>query len=101
MNNDLISKSTTTKMLREYADQKCSRGEVELANGILKAGCYIEGGNIPAANGEQDVCEPEYLGENTAIGCRIGKCKCGNIVRSYHDFCNECGVKLNWDNVYG
>ena len=46
------------------------------------------------------VCEPEYLGEDTAIGCRIGKCRCGNIVRSYHNFCNECGVKLDWNNVY-
>lgn len=46
-------------------------------------------------------CEPEYLGENTAIGCRIGRCKCGNIVRSYHDFCSECGTKLEWGNVHG
>lgn len=52
MNNDLISKSTTIKMLREYADQKCVRGEIELANGILKAVCYIENGNIPAANSD-------------------------------------------------
>ncbi len=44
-------------------------------------------------------CEPEYLGENTAIGCRIGRCQCGNIVRSYHDFCFECGNKLEWGNV--
>lgn len=50
MINDLISKSTTINMLREYADQKCSVGEIELANGILKAVCYIENGNIPAAN---------------------------------------------------
>ena len=42
-----------------------------------------------------------YLGENTAIGCRIGKCQCGNIVRSYHDFCSECGTKLEWGNVHG
>lgn len=46
------------------------------------------------------VCEPKYLGENTAVGCRIGECKCGNIVRSYHNFCNECGSKLDWDNVH-
>lgn len=40
-------------------------------------------------------CEPKYL------GCRIGRCQCGNIVRSYHDFCSECGIKLEWKNVHG
>ncbi|MBD5524552.1 MAG: hypothetical protein HDR04_09050 [Lachnospiraceae bacterium] len=41
-------------------------------------------------------CVPKYLGENTAIGCRDGECKCGNIVRSYQKFCDECGTKLEW-----
>lgn len=45
-------------------------------------------------------CEPKYLGENTAIGCRSGECKCGNIVRSYQDYCDACGVRLCWDNVH-
>lgn len=48
-----------------------------------------------------NICEPEYLGENMAIGCRNGRCRCGNIVRSYHNFCNECGIKLEWGNVHG
>ncbi len=47
------------------------------------------------------VCEPEYLGENVAIGCRDGKCDCGNIVRSYQNFCDDCGIKLEWDCVRG
>lgn len=42
---------------------------------------------------------PEYLGENTAIGCRIGCCKCENLVRSYHKFCSDCGAKLDRENV--
>ena len=53
----------------------------------------------PAAY-ESDICEPEYLEENRAIGCRIGRCRCGNIVRSYHNFCNDCGIKLEWGNVW-
>lgn len=48
---------------------------------------------------EPDECIPEYLGENASIGCRSGRCSCGNIVRSYHNFCNSCGVKLDWENV--
>lgn len=45
------------------------------------------------------VCEPEYLGENVVIGCRDGRCNCGNLVRSYQNFCDNCGVKLEWDCV--
>ena len=45
------------------------------------------------------VCEPEYLGENVVIGCRDGRCNCGNLVRSYQNFCDNCGVKLEWDYV--
>lgn len=47
----------------------------------------------------QAPCTPEYLGRNTAIGCRNGECKCGNIVRSYQKYCDECGAKLNWEGV--
>lgn len=44
-------------------------------------------------------CEPKYLGENTAIGCRTGECKCGNIVRSYQNYCDACGIRLDWGNT--
>lgn len=48
--SDLISRSETIKKLREYAEQKHRNGEVELANGILKAVCFIKNeGNIPVA----------------------------------------------------
>lgn len=45
---------------------------------------------------QKHICEPEYLGENTAIGCRSGMCECKNIVRSYQNFCDQCGIKLDW-----
>lgn len=48
-----------------------------------------------------DVCEPKYLGENKSIGCRDGECNCGNIVRSYQNYCDGCGIRLCWDNVHG
>lgn len=39
----MISRSETSKALRTYADEVgCRRGEYELANGILKAACFIE-----------------------------------------------------------
>lgn len=49
----------------------------------------------------EQICEPEYLGENIPIGCRDGRCRCGNIVRSYQNYCDECGIKLEWGNVHG
>lgn len=53
-----------------------------------------------AAGEPQKECKPKYLGENTAVGYIDGRCKCGNIVRSYQNFCDDCGIKLNWENVY-
>lgn len=50
MRNDLISRDDAVKALKEYAEQKHVHGEVELANGILKAVCYLEKKeNIPTA----------------------------------------------------
>lgn len=56
--SDLISRSETIKKLREYADQKCFNGEEELANGILKAICFMaKEDNVPAAYDVEKVVE--------------------------------------------
>lgn len=57
-------------------------------------------GNIFCNFDVNKCCTPKYLGENTAIGCRSGECKCGNIVRSYQKYCDACGMRLCWDNVH-
>lgn len=57
MRGDLISRETTVKMLREYAEVKFVCGQIELANGILKAANYIEGNNIPVAYDAEKVLE--------------------------------------------
>lgn len=50
MQVDLISRDFSVKALREYAEQKHAGGEVELANGILKAVCFLEKKeNVPTA----------------------------------------------------
>lgn len=41
-NNDLISRQTAIDKLFEYAESKFQSGEIELANGILKAKCFLE-----------------------------------------------------------
>ena len=49
-NNGLISRQTATDKLFEYAESKFQSGEIELANGILKAKCFLESPcNIPTA----------------------------------------------------
>ena len=40
-NNDLISRQTAIDKLFEYAESKFQSGEIELANGILKAKCFL------------------------------------------------------------
>ena len=57
-------------------------------------------GNIFCNFDVNKCCTPKYLGENTAVGCRSGECKCGNIVRSYQVYCDACGIRLCWDNVH-
>lgn len=43
MSNDLISRKALEKAIRDYADDVgCNRGEIELANGILKVLSIVE-----------------------------------------------------------
>lgn len=57
-NNDLISRQTAIDKLFEYAESKFQSGEIELANGILKAKCFLESPcNIPTAYNVDKVLE--------------------------------------------
>lgn len=40
--------------------------------------------------------EPEYIGADVPVGYKFGKCRCGNVVRSYQNFCDACGARLEW-----
>lgn len=57
-NNGLISRQTAIDKLFEYAESKFQSGEIELANGILKAKCFLESPcNIPTAYDMDKVLE--------------------------------------------
>ena len=57
-NNGLISRQTAIDKLFEYAESKFQSGEIELANGILKAKCFLESPcNIPTAYNMDKVLE--------------------------------------------
>lgn len=57
-NSGLISRQTAIDKLFEYAESKFQSGEIELANGILKAKCFLESPcNIPTAYNVDKVLE--------------------------------------------
>lgn len=57
-NKDLISRQTAIDKLFEYAESKFQSGEIELANGILKAKRFLESPcNIPTAYNVDKVLE--------------------------------------------
>jgi len=57
-NNGLISRQTAIDKLFEYAESKFQSGEIELANGILKAKCFLESPcNVPTAYNVDKVLE--------------------------------------------
>ncbi len=57
-NNGLISRQTAIDKLFEYAESKFQSGEIELANGILKAKYFLESPcNIPTAYNVDKVLE--------------------------------------------
>lgn len=94
------------RFIKRYGGRECGyyRQDTKLQDGKLHDSVAFEilaEEFRPGRKRQEMICEPKYLGENTAIGCRDGCCKCGNIVRSYQKFCDECGIKLDWGNVRG
>lgn len=77
MSNDLISRSEVVKLLYRYADRKHANGEIELANGILKAKCFIEDiESVPVAYDPDKVVEQiykeqekQFIANEVPIGC--------------------------------
>ena len=44
----------------------------------------------------QSICFPEYVGQDFNVRHIFGKCRCGNNVVSYEQYCHQCGMKLDW-----
>ena len=99
MQNDLISRDFTVKALREYAEQKHAGGETELANGILKAVCFLQKEeNVPTAyDVEKVVAEWKYSRKEDIATCK--SCSYEHYLGTYHqyatNFCPNCGAKMN------
>lgn len=98
--DDLISRSETIKKLYEYADKKHSTGEVELANGILKAACFIKKeDNIPTVAKDnwipvtQEMPQQEETVQVTYLSSSEGKPMCNAVAYVGTD------GKWHWDDV--
>ena len=98
--SDLISRSETIEKLYEYADEKHSTGEVELANGILKAACFIKNeSNIPAEAKDdwipvtQTLPQPEETVQVTYLSSSDGTPRCNAV--AYIDVDGE----WHWDDM--
>lgn len=50
---------------------------------------------------ERDTAKAVIItGYNRAVGCKVGECpKCGTMSRDYMNFCNECGQRLDWEEL--
>ena len=91
---DLISREKVTQELSEIlADTLISnfrREKISFASLNRRIQECLK--KQPAVS-EKDIVHPEYLGENRGVGCRVGRCRC-------HEFCSDCGVKLEWGDVW-
>ncbi|WMI81922.1 hypothetical protein [Anaerotignum sp. MB30-C6] len=89
-----IDADIAEKSLRQYAEQKHANGEIELANGILKAVCKLR--TLPSA----DVKEVVRGGWIEHINSYENYCecsRCGYIPDSPLDetnFCPNCGAGM-------
>lgn len=107
MSNDLISRKEAERFLRAYADEVgCNRGEYELANGILKAACFLsENENVPAVYDADEVALAMEKQDPYKITYKngFGHCKCGcEFEREGYEaeeYCPECGQKV-WVGGY-
>lgn len=80
-NNGLISRQTAIDKLFEYAESKFQSGEIELANGILKAKCFLESPcNIPTAYDVDKVLEQLKIEEKLAKEEKK-RCSCYSITQ--------------------
>lgn len=93
---DLISRSDTMKRLRNYAEQKHYNGEVELANGILKAICFIEyEENIPTAYDVEKVVAELEKREEACKECYVEEMMTG----SGGSASKYCGERRAYNNA--
>ena len=95
----LIDAEVAEKMLRAYADEVgCHRGEYELANGILKAVCYLE--NIPTSHDAKKVAEQlEEVGQKMSESKSIQKY--GKSSPANHRYYKAVSVKRAIEIVKG
>ncbi|WMI81824.1 hypothetical protein [Anaerotignum sp. MB30-C6] len=88
--NKYIDTDIAEKSLRKYAEQKHANGEIELANGILKAVCKLR--TLPSADAKEVV---RGKWEKSVFAGDFHKCsKCEGVWNRKFDFCPYCGADM-------
>ena len=75
----------------------------ELYGTLCKLKDYEELGTVEEcqkAREKEEAVYPVYLGENVSVGYRSGRCICGNVAKSYQNYCDCCGVRLDWSGCW-
>lgn len=96
--SDLISRSALEKSIRAYADQVHCRGEIELANGILKSLAMVENAISQDA---QPVVHAKWIPSSVDPAdpyFRCSNCRHGRdsiyFQGDEYNFCPHCGAKM-------
>lgn len=85
-----INIETAENSLRQYAEQKHANGEIELANGILKAVCKLK--TLPSAD-VKEVVRGKWV--RSVFAGDFHKCSvCDGVWNRKFDFCPSCGAKM-------
>ena len=86
-----INAENAENTLRQYAEQKHANGEIELANGILKAVCKLK--TIPAADAKE-VVRGKWVGQSSDYEDFCECSICGHYQDDVSDFCPSCGADM-------
>lgn len=85
--DELISKSQAINALQEYAEQKHASGEIELANGILKAKCFLKNGGVPSlVNKDAVVPANSEAGIKWELATRLMECFDNSFINHLGEF---------------
>lgn len=88
--NNVIAKGKTADRLKAHILRSTNADDVV----VTRVQDFVMGDDKPC-----DKTSPYRVaitGHNNAIGCEVGNCRCGNLVRSIHKYCFECGQRLEW-----
>lgn len=72
-------------------------GYIEDVQRILTQNRFIFSTEVTKAMGMALEAMEKQVGEKPHFGDGQHYCECGNILKSYEEYCNLCGQKVDWN----